>query len=251
MARCLPLVLLTLACSVDGTGDATGWPSGGAAGETGSLGGSSAAGAPGGAGAPATGGTTEPDSGVGGSTGGAAGDTGGTGHGGDIGTGEDASTGGDSTGGTGGTGGDLTGGTGGDATGGSAGGPGSEFNIPARLSENGTCWMDEFPNPVCKDVPVTEPPIITWHCAESIGVNTIARLRIPPGTCLRVYGRFDPSKSWLDLTCGAFSAQLGSCRMLNNWSDEDSYMTIYSAQNAAQGWTAWWNYTGECLQCEP
>jgi hypothetical protein len=126
------------------------------------------------------------------------------------------------------------------------------MSIPAILKDYGTCWQDEFPNPVCKSAPRTDPPIIEWSCAETIGGNIIAKLRIPPGTCVRVVGRFDPNKGIRREVCEPFTPVASSCRMRVNWTDEEDFTTIYGSQDpsqAIQSWTAWWYPAGECTQC--
>lgn len=123
------------------------------------------------------------------------------------------------------------------------------FPVPSQLRDK-VCWWDEFPNPVCKDVPELDPPIIEWSCDDGIGPS-VARLRIPPGTCLRLAGAFDYVSA--DGSCAQpeqCATELQKCATITNTFDHDRFAYVHR-RYPCSGWTAWW-YEGECsITCSP
>lgn len=129
----------------------------------------------------------------------------------------------------------------------------STFRMPAILHEDG-CWQDEFPNPVCKPVPKTSPPIVDWgSCTPPAGTGYgqmhMATLRIPPRSCLRVDGRWEPSKmsseTCVEANCSASSI---ACKITkNNSATEDAYVRVHYKRKACSGdFTAWWYAIEDC-----
>jgi hypothetical protein len=133
-----------------------------------------------------------------------------------------------------------------------SGAPPSTFSVPAKLFEDG-CWQDEFPNPVCKKVPKTSPPIVDWGtCTPPDGTGYgelhMATLRIPPGTCLRVHGRWEPSKAGIS-TCESSSCTVSDnvCKIRKNASQSDMYLRVHYKRAMCSGdFTAWWYPLEEC-----
>lgn len=205
----------------------------------------------GGGGEPPTGGAP------GGDTGGAPGGgwtqsgTGGTSSGGVMSTGGADASGGASGGSV--ASGGVTG-SGGEASGGGTGGTGGsvdpepepepepvQFPLPARYTAKDSCWMDEFPNPACKELPATDPPAVEWMCGPE-GSEEVARLRIPVGSCLRLAGQFRTS---LSDSCQSPSGENSTCATLTNVTDGDMFTHVHRRRGSAQMWTAWW-YEGAC-----
>lgn len=239
----LTLILLTLGCAVEeyhpvaeGGGGGPRIPTGGAqSGGPGRSFGGWSEGSPYG-GAPSTGGAD------------ASGGPSGTPTGGATGSGGDDSGGGD-TGGSGGSGG--------------AGDPEPEpaptpFPLPAALVENGSCWREPGDYPACRPIPDLDPEVIVWSCGEGHGgkehpgQETVARLRVPPGSCMRLMGLFSvglEGACTVDPTTGCgVNVPEHACVTITNTTGEDMFRYVTRRRDCAPGWGASW-YAGECDPC--
>lgn len=224
------MVLALAGCSgpADGGAPVATGGSVGLGGEGGASGGSDIGGAPGIGGS--AGGDTSPD------VGGAPHATGGA-------TGGGVATGGEtSSGGTGGSG------------GGTVDPEPVAFPVPAQLRDKGTCWWDEFPNPACKAIPDLDPPVIEWSCPFNGGTEgpTVARLRIPAGTCMRLSGVFDRS-AIAEEACSVpevCAVETHTCVTITNATAEDTFRYVHRRHACGKHWTAQW-FEGECdLLCQ-
>lgn len=125
--------------------------------------------------------------------------------------------------------------------------PPTTFTMPAILKDESTCWQDVFPNPVCKPVPVTTPPIVEAKCV-SAGIP-MATLRIPPGSCVRIQGRFSSDRLSADacFTRTSCTAQDSICRIRRNDTDLDAFVNVHDTGcHAAPRFTAWWYSLDDC-----
>ena len=105
--------------------------------------------------------------------------------------------------------------------------PAMSFAMPAILKDEWTCWQDQFPNPVCKLVPSTTPPIFETKCADE-GIYMV-KVRIPPRSCVRLDGRFDSSRLSADtcFTRTSCTAQGNICRIRRNDTDEEQFAHLH------------------------
>jgi hypothetical protein len=121
-----------------------------------------------------------------------------------------------------------------------------DMPLPATIKDQGTCWQDSFPNPVCEDIPEFSPQLIEWDCSE-----TRATLLIPPGVCLRVTGRFqlgvaDDQCLISDPTVGCNVDQPEQkTSIMTNSTDEIMIRYIHRRRDCDLGWMATW-HDGEC-----
>lgn len=162
-----------------------------------------------------------------------------------------------------GSGGEL--GTGGPGQSGGSGGipdPGpeepAEFPLPAALVESGACWREPGDYPACRPVPELDPPVIEWSCGTGHGgkaypgQETVARLRIPPRSCMRIMGRFALSISGtctIDPSAGCMvDLPEHSCVTVTNTTAEDMFRYVTRRRDCDLGWGVSW-YADECEPC--
>lgn len=124
--------------------------------------------------------------------------------------------------------------------------PPSIFLMPASLTEYGSCWKSP-PMSECTAVPTTAPPIYEALCAD--GPAPVARLRVPPNSCIRVSARMDLLQAH-QATCGEqCPSTTYLCSSLKNTTAKNMYVHIHGPcstepHEAVDVFARW--YEGDC-----